>query len=294
MRLHLVLAGLAAATMVACGGDPAADDDRAGEGVQASSEPPTTAGPPTSAVGSIEAQLEGPPESGSVIVYRFDPDDRNDVMDALAGRLVALGVTEGYVGGENGPNGVAVAVPFPLDEAEALAPLLAGNGAVELRPVLEVVAGGCTALGEPTKPAEVLPTAPAVLPSLDPAGECFRVGPLPAGAAGPLDGGALTEPEPIDLGGEWGVAVAIADDHLDLFQEVTASCFARADDCPTGRLAVVLDGIVRSAPEVLEPVLTDDAVLAGMGPEVAAGALALALRGDIPVPRLAFERIDPL
>lgn len=72
---------------------------------------------------------------------------------------------------------------------------------------------------------------------------------------------------------------------IDLFNAVAALCFARDATCPTGSLAITLDGEVISAPAIQQPTFERDSIsISGDFTEGEAKDLALVLRyGALPV-----------
>ena len=54
------------------------------------------------------------------------------------------------------------------------------------------------------------------------------------------------------IGGDWGVTVDLKDGSggEGLWNSLAASCFSRSETCPSGRLAIELDGVIQSAPNV--------------------------------------------
>jgi preprotein translocase subunit SecD len=90
--------------------------------------------------------------------------------------------------------------------------------------------------------------------------------------------------------GQWMVRLEMRGgaDGIDKFNEIAALCYQGAPDpeiCPTGRLAVVLDSVVQSAPSITEPSYTADQItISGDFTESEAKDLALVLRyGSLPV-----------
>jgi preprotein translocase subunit SecD len=74
-------------------------------------------------------------------------------------------------------------------------------------------------------------------------------------------------------------------DGIDLFNSVAAQCFAKDASCPTGQLAITLDGQVISAPAIQTPNFERDQIsISGDFTESEAKDLALVLRyGALPV-----------
>ncbi len=124
------------------------------------------------------------------------------------------------------------------------------------------------------------PTANAVLEG--DAGAVFLVG--PAGASGQV----FNNDASADITtGSWVVTVGLRDGALgeDLWNALTTKCFNREPSCPTGQIAIVLDGKVISAPVVQEAVFTGGNVqITGDFTEAEARDLAKILEfGAVPV-----------
>jgi preprotein translocase subunit SecD len=90
--------------------------------------------------------------------------------------------------------------------------------------------------------------------------------------------------------GQWLVALSMRGgaDGIDRFNEIAAQCYVDAPDpavCPSGRLAIVLDSVVQSAPTISQPGYErDQIVIEGSFSEGEAKNLALVLRyGALPV-----------
>ncbi|MGH9230587.1 MAG: protein translocase subunit SecD, partial [Acidimicrobiales bacterium] len=87
--------------------------------------------------------------------------------------------------------------------------------------------------------------------------------------------------------GQWLVALSMkgGEDGIDKFNEIAAECNPPSEVCPTGRLAIVLDSVVQSAPTINEPSYSkDDITISGSFSEGEAKDLALVLRyGSLPV-----------
>jgi preprotein translocase subunit SecD len=87
--------------------------------------------------------------------------------------------------------------------------------------------------------------------------------------------------------GQWTVALTMrrGEDGIDKFNEIAAQCFGRQATCPSGQLAIVLDSVVQSAPNISEPTYSRDQIsISGSFGESEAKDLALVLRyGSLPV-----------
>lgn len=87
--------------------------------------------------------------------------------------------------------------------------------------------------------------------------------------------------------GQWFVAIKFrsGEEGVDQFNQAAAVCFNQLPaECPTGRLAIVLDSEIQSAPGINADSYERDAVIEGSFSEGEAKDLALALRyGSLPV-----------
>lgn len=155
---------------------------------------------------------------------------------------------------------------------------------------------GCALLGGTTPPEQDTLDATVVLPSTDRNGDgrpdaCYQLGPVPTDDRGPLVGSVVTNPEAQINQGQWGVSLGIRSASLPLFNSVASSCYVGGPTCPSqdesgrGRLAIVLDGVVESAPSIDEPAFSGDGlVISGNMTERDARDLALVLRyGALPI-----------
>jgi len=141
--------------------------------------------------------------------------------------------------GESRRRGTGTDTTVPTEEVEAAAtsaPVTTGE-----QPVISE---------DPTDP-----NAYAVLQ--DDQGQAYLVG--PAGATGDVfENDAQAEV----TNGQWVVVVSLRDGAAgeDQWNALTTQCFNRAEVCPTGQIAIALDGIVISAPVVQEAVFTGGSV----------------------------------
>ena len=87
--------------------------------------------------------------------------------------------------------------------------------------------------------------------------------------------------------GQWVVALKMrgGENGIDKFNEIASQCYSRAQTCPSGQLAIVLDSVVQSAPNIQEPSYTRDQIqISGSFDESDAKDLALVLRyGSLPI-----------
>jgi preprotein translocase subunit SecD len=87
--------------------------------------------------------------------------------------------------------------------------------------------------------------------------------------------------------GQWVVALKMrgGENGIDKFNEIASQCYSRSQTCPSGQLAIVLDSVVQSAPNIQEPSYTRDQIqISGSFDESDAKDLALVLRyGSLPI-----------
>ncbi|MGH9139320.1 MAG: protein translocase subunit SecD [Acidimicrobiales bacterium] len=149
--------------------------------------------------------------------------------------------------------------------------------------------GGTTPSDQDTPEQTVtLPDVADVEPEDGVPDQCFVLGPVPTSPDGSqtLVGGIVSGPEATISQGQWSVTLSIKSDSIDLFNEASSKCFNRDQSCPTGQLAIVLDGRVQSAPAIREPSFNADQgiQISGNFSEREARDLALVLRfGALPV-----------
>ena len=241
--------------------------------------PPTTAAPTTAPAGADEQGLAvgglAPGENAGILLQT----DTTGPPQTLPPELSVPG--QSLPPGLSLPPDLGTAVPPQLPEGEAPACL-------------------------PTPPAEPLPEelnedgvtsreldvadATVVLPEIDEdeGGEIvcrYHLGPTA------VTGGALDTAEAVvQQDGTWVVNPSFRGgaDGIDLFNTVAATCFNREPTCPTGQLAIVLDGDVVSAPTIQQASFEADQIQITQGesgfPEGEAKDLALILRfGALPV-----------
>jgi preprotein translocase subunit SecD len=131
---------------------------------------------------------------------------------------------------------------------------------------------------------EDLPDVPVILEEVGDDGKAVATYSLgPAGATGKIVKTARAE---LNQSGQWEVALEIkGGDGIAAFNAMAAECFSRAETCPTGQLAIVLDSQVKSAPNIQQPSFEADQIqISGSFSSSEAKDLALVLRyGSLPV-----------
>lgn len=110
----------------------------------------------------------------------------------------------------------------------------------------------------------------------------YQVGPVSL-TGNALSGAAAS----VTQAGQWVVSPTFkgGSDGIDQFNAVAAQCYNRQSTCPTGQLAIVLDGRVISAPVIQQPAFQADQIqISGSFDEGSAKDLATALKyGALPV-----------
>ena len=232
---------------------------------------------------------------GQTAELRFRP-----VMQDLSGLADAAAEDEGdATTTTTAPADAATTTTAPTETtapAEAAAGLVEGESASA--PLQEPtttttapVTPPTTAPAPVTDPSQIEPTpreqdaadATVILPGLDD-GSLYQLGPT-------LATGRIVKTANADIqNGQWLVALEMrgGDDGIDKFNEIAAKCYDQAPDpqvCPSGRLAIVLDAVVQSAPSINEPSYEADQIsISGSFSESEAKNLALVLRyGALPV-----------
>lgn len=138
---------------------------------------------------------------------------------------------------------------------------------VTVRPVLSCAAEGA-ATGDPYDPAAM---AVIVTPGADGSSEACNVGPT-AVTGTAFAGDAVAEDS--DYGWVVNVSVREGAAGLDLLNVVAAQCFRQAAACPTGQLAVVIDGYVVMKATVMSAEFGPSLQIAGDYDEQQARAIA--------------------
>lgn len=144
----------------------------------------------------------------------------------------------------------------------------------------------------PTPPAEMGdpadPTATIIVQNTD-GSEIYQLGPSFA------TGEVFNNDAKADIiTSGWGVRVTLKNGAAgsDLWNIGAAQCYAKSTSCPTGRMAIVLDGVVQSAPSVNQPSFSGGVDITGNFKESEAKELARVLKsGALPV-RLEVQAVQ--
>ncbi len=146
----------------------------------------------------------------------------------------------------------------------------------------------------PTPADQIVRDQPVVLDQVDENGNPvsrYLLGPIPSttieGEQVFLVGASIETAEAVNTGFEAVVSLTMkeGDGGIRLFNTVAGECFAQAPTCPTGQLAIVLDGVVESAPNINAAAFERDAIqISGSFSQERAEDTALVLRyGSLPV-----------
>lgn len=207
----------------------------------------------------------------------LDDDARVELERILEQRLADLGV--GDASAEVDGDRVEIDVDDPGDvdpgEVEDVVQLRAE---LTFRPVLAELPGGATGSSAAAPPTSEDPPPTETVP--DAAGERgYQLGPAEVTGDVIEDARAETGPD-----GRWSIALVMTQDGIVRFNETASRCAPPSAPCPTGQLAIVLDGVVHSAPVIQEPRFERDQItISGDFSEEEAKDLALVLRyGALP------------
>jgi len=207
------------------------------------------------------------------VLARFTASDDAATRSATAEVLTRRFALAGYPTATARVDGDEVVVEAPTSVQPFLAENLAAltrPGQVTFQPVLAVV-------DEPTE--DGTPATGSVAEGLD--GSRYELG------AVALSGGVERAVASAGAAGDAPVQITFVAgaDGIDAFNRAAAQCFDRSVLCPTGQLAVVVDGVVINAPEIDTPAFARDRVnLSGLGVDTARGLAVVLSSGPLPGP----------
>lgn len=175
-------------------------------------------------------------------------DELDTAVEIIRNRVDALGVAEPDITRQGG--NIVVQLPG-VDDQERAIELVGQTAQLLFRPVLggpvpDPEAAGDPDFGELTRPEDDDEESIVVLPADE---GRYLLG--PALATGAALEGADAELQQV----EWSVRVTAraGDEGIGKFNTAATACFNRSAECPTGQLAIVLDGRVESAPVIQAP-----------------------------------------
>ena len=228
---------------------------------------------------SLGLDLQGGASVTLTPVGDYEPAALEVAVEIIRARVDSLGVAEPEIISQG--DTVVINLPGVEDQDRALQ-IVGAQGKVLLRPVLQ--SGTLDQSSTTTAPAnEPDPTDPnATVVLNDDAGVSYVVGPAQA------TGDVFENDAQADISsGQWAVVVSLRGGAAgeDVWNALTTKCFNREATCPTAQVAIVLDGVVISAPVVQEPVFTGGSVqISGDFTEEEARDLAKILEfGAVPV-----------
>jgi preprotein translocase subunit SecD len=190
--------------------------------------------------------------------------------------------------------------PKSTSTSEGALGLVPGESAAAAQPAPTTTAATSPTTTAPKSPATTAPPAQQTVPitsSADDKPESQVILPGPKGKGlyqlGPaLATGRIVKTAQAELNpqGQWQVALKMhgGANGIDKFNQIAAQCYAQAPNpqvCPSGRLAIVLDSIVQSAPSITNQSYQADQIsISGSFSQSEAKNLALVLRyGSLPV-----------
>ena len=201
-------------------------------------------------------------------------------------RIDGVGVAEPDIT-RQGSN-IVIQLPGVKDTDRVLA-LVGQTAQLRFRPVLNQAAPG-PGLPPATPREEDKPEAKVLLPGQEDEGATlYELGPALADGT-IVDTAQATAPQ---TGGDWAVAFELTDKGSGVFDGIAGKCFPQPDPqlCPTGRIAIVLDGVVKSAPNIQVARFNGKGEITGKFGEREAKDLALVLRyGSLPVELVTQQR----
>jgi len=233
-------------------------------------------------VGNVPAlglDLQGGASVTLIPVGDYEPAALEVAVEIIRARVDSLGVAEPEIISQG--DTVVINLPGVEDQDRALQ-IVGAQGQVLLRPVLQsgTLSSTTTSSTPQETPDPTDPTATVLL--TDDLGISYQVGPAEA------TGDVFENDAAADISsGQWAVVVSLRGgaEGEDVWNALTTKCFNREATCPTGQIAIVLDGEVISAPVVQEPVFTGGTVqISGDFTEDEARDLAKILEfGAVPV-----------
>jgi len=202
-------------------------------------------------------------------------------------RVDGVGVAEPDITRQGG--NIVIQLPGVKDTDRVLA-LVGQTAQLRFRPVLNEAAPGPQA--PPTTPREGdTPEATVVLPEKKTKGQdgpVYQLGPALA------DGTIISTARAAapQLAGNWQVDFELTGKGSGIFDGIAAKCNPPDPKvCPSGRLAIVLDGVVKSAPNINTNKFNGKGQITGTFSEREAKDLALVLRyGSLPVELVTQQR----
>ncbi len=232
--------------------------------------------------GNLAPTVAPSPEAAPALPQGPVPADViQKTVDILRQRVNALGVTEAEVTTEGG--NILVQIP-QIQERERALKVIGQVAQLQMRPVLAVIPSsdpsyGSLALTQGEDPASEVVYA-------DKAGTKYRLGPAALAGGDVKTADAILTPGTVN----WEVSLTLTSEGARKFQDVTAKLACNPYGDPTRQLAIVLDRVVQSHPQMAQEVKCGEgisggrATITGSFTQQEAQDLALVLRtGALPV-----------
>ncbi len=210
----------------------------------------------------------------------------NQAITIIRQRIDGVGVAEPDITRQG--NNIIIQLPGVKDTDRVLA-LVGQTAQLRFRPALNQAAPGPEA-PKTTPREEDKPEAEVVLPEKDGANDIaiYQLGPSLA------DGTIVdtAKAEAPTTGGDWKVSFQLTGKGSGVFDGIAGKCNPPDPAvCPSGRLAIVLDGVVKSAPSINTNKFNGTGEITGKFSEREAKDLALVLRyGSLPVELVTQQR----
>lgn len=224
---------------------------------------------------------EQPPADTRTMVITFtvsrgsNVSTLDEVITRLQQRAGAMGL-DAVVTQQSGVVVVVLTAIAEEDKDSIVAALASVSSPVYLRPVVSQ----CQLVPEDAVLPDIEhdPNSVQYLPLLsDSPIQVCAVGPQ-QGTGRVFDGHAVAQT--LDSG-DWVVIATLrpGPDGQDIWNALAATCFAKESTCPTGQIAIDLNGVLQSAPTVNTPTFSGSVQISGDFSQAAAAALADSLNG---------------
>ena len=210
----------------------------------------------------------------------------NQAISIIRQRIDGVGVAEPDITRQG--NNIVIQLPGVKDTDRVLA-LVGQTAQLRFRPVLNQASPGPQAPKVSTR-EEDKPEAQVVLPEKEKANDTaiYQLGPSLA------DGTIIdtAKAEAPQVSGDWKVSFQLTGKGSGVFDSIAGKCNPPDPTvCPSGRLAIALDGVVKSAPSINTSKFNGTGEITGKFSEREAKDLALVLRyGSLPVELVTQQR----
>lgn len=212
-----------------------------------------------------------------------DAEATDRALEVLRGRVDALGVAEPVLA-RSGERRIIVELPGVQDPRQA-ADVIGRTAQLTFHPVLAIAPPGSETVSEPSESADLV--------LADESGELLQLGPAALSGEGVDDAGAGV----VDGSVAWVVTVDFTGSGVAAWESLTGAAACQAPGDPRRRIAIVLDGVVISSPQV-DPSVPCDVGIVGGSTQITgsftveeAQELAVLIKGGaLPVPVEIIEQ----